>query len=170
MKSALIAALALTAIPVSAGAAPSATAGTGTGPARTVTRAEISAPGAQAVLDRARTLARQRGLHMCIAVVDASGTLVAFERMDGAITGCGDSAIAKAASSAKFGVPTDTFFTRARDANLPIGFVPGIVPAAGGAPLKQGSVVIGAVGVSGGNVETERDLAADTAAQDNAAQ
>lgn len=133
-------------------------------PPATLTRVEISADGARTVVDRARSLAVQRGLHMCIAVVDASGGLVAFERMDGAITGCIDSAIAKARSSAGFGVATDSFFERARQDNLPIGFVPGILPAAGGAPLKQGAVVIGAVGVSGGNVQTERDLAADTAA------
>ena len=131
---------------------------------QTVQATSISASGARSLLARAAQLATQRNLRMCIALTDATGQLIAFEKMDGSIPGCVESSIAKARSSAQFRVPTAAFFERAAKENLPLGFVPGILPAAGGAPLKQGEMVIGAVGVSGGNVQTERALAADIAA------
>jgi len=128
----------------------------------TIQRTSISAEGARSLTRKAVDLAKMRNLRMCIAVTDAYGQLVTFEKMDGAITGCVDSSIAKARSSAQFGVATSSFFTRATKENLPLGFVPGILPAAGGVPVKLDGIVIGAIGVSGGNVETETALAADT--------
>lgn len=89
----------------------------------TVQRTSISDEGARALTQRAVMLAKARNLRMCIAVADAYGQLVAFEKMDGAITGCVDSSIAKARSSAQFGVPTSAFFERATKENLPLGSV-----------------------------------------------
>ncbi|MFW7268305.1 GlcG/HbpS family heme-binding protein [Gluconacetobacter sp. Hr-1-5] len=108
-------------------------------------------------------LAESRHLKLCIAVEDTDGNLVAFIRMQGAYSGCVDASIAKAKSAARFARNTIEFFDAARAQNLPIGFVPGILPSAGGAVFKQGDVVVGSIGTSGDTNENEQALVIDAA-------
>lgn len=108
-------------------------------------------------------LAENRHLKICIAVEDTDGNLVAFIRMQGAYAGCVEASIAKAKSAARFARNTIEFFDAVRTQNLPIGFVPGILPSAGGAVFKQGDVVVGSIGTSGDTNENEQALVVDTA-------
>jgi uncharacterized protein GlcG (DUF336 family) len=84
-----------------------------------------------------------------IAVVDAAGELVAFQRMDdAALTSIGVSQ-AKARTAARFRRPT-----RALDSTLAAGRTAllafeGIMPVEGGVPIVVGGRVVGGVGVSG---------------------
>ncbi|GAN99178.1 MULTISPECIES: GlcG/HbpS family heme-binding protein [Komagataeibacter] len=108
-------------------------------------------------------LAENRHLRLCIAVEDTDGNLVAFIRMQGAYAGCVEASIAKAKSAARFARNTIEFFDAVRTQNLPIGFVPGILPSAGGAVFKQGDTVVGSIGTSGDTNENEQALVIDTA-------
>ncbi|MBB2173596.1 heme-binding protein [Gluconacetobacter asukensis] len=108
-------------------------------------------------------LAESRHLKLCIAIEDTDGNLVAFTRMQGAYAGCVEASIAKAKSAARFARNTIEFFDAARAQNLPIGFVPGILPSAGGAVFKQGDVVVGSIGTSGDTNENEQALVIDAA-------
>ena len=86
---------------------------------------------------------------VCIAVVDQSGLLLAFKRMDNAPPGCIDSSILKARSAALYRAPTVGFMERANGKEPSISTLPGMVPLGGGTPVLVSGRVVGAVGVSG---------------------
>jgi uncharacterized protein GlcG (DUF336 family) len=114
----------------------------------------ISLRQAQAMTDRARGHAELIGVPMNIAVVDGGGHLLAFARMDGAILGSIDIALAKAKTSVLFNGPSENLW----DYCKPGGPAPateytngGLIPYAGGVAVHDGDgTLIGAVGVSGG--------------------
>ena len=109
---------------------------------------------AQAMIERARAHATDIGVPMNIAVTDGGGHLLAFARMDGAILGSIDIALAKAKTSILFNGPSENLW----DFCKPGGPAPateytngGLIPYAGGVAMNDddGSLV-GAIGVSGG--------------------
>ena len=95
--------------------------------------------------------AQKNGWLMAVAIVDPSGELVFFEKMDGTQFGSIDVSIAKARSAARFKRPTKTY----EDALVAGGIglrslkVPGAMPVEGGVPLVENGKIIGAIGVSG---------------------
>lgn len=131
--------------------------------ASTAPQLNITTDAAMDMAHYAVGLAESRHLKLCIAVEDTDGNLVAFIRMQGAYAGCVEASIAKAKSAARFARNTIEFFDAARTQNLPIGFVPGILPSAGGAVFKQGETVVGSIGTSGDTNEAEQALVVDTA-------
>lgn len=96
--------------------------------------------------------AREKMPPLSIAVLDASGTLVAFQRQDGASPVSADVAVQKARSALRAGSPTSALAPVAaadaptRDALVALGIltIPGGIPL-----LADTSRLIGAVGVSG---------------------
>jgi uncharacterized protein GlcG (DUF336 family) len=97
-----------------------------------------------------------------IAVVDETGVLIAFCRMDGAPRFSADFAIAKAKTAAAFG--TETSSLEALYADRPVfaqSFVAqgGYFLGRGGVPIISQGEVIGAVGVSGSDSHGEEDIA-----------
>lgn len=134
------------------------------GPA-VVAQPNVSTERARELVAWAVARATAQNMPICVAVADADGHLLAFERMQGAYAGCVDASIAKARSSALFNISTKDFYDMVREKNLGIGFIPGILPAVAGVPLRQGKAVVGTVGVSGDTDVTEQTLAAETAAQ-----
>lgn len=100
-----------------------------------------------------------------IAIVDPSGLLVGFLRMDNAYPGSIDISIKKARTSVLFnGIPSNGLYNR----SLPSGDLYGIeetnnglVVFGGGVPIYVGGYLIGAIGVSGGSVA--QDVAVATA-------
>jgi len=86
---------------------------------------------------------------VCVAVVDQSGQLLAFKRMDNAPVGCIDSSILKGRAAALYRTATDKYMDRANGKEPAIATLPGLVPLGGGSPVKYKDSVIGAVGVSG---------------------
>jgi uncharacterized protein GlcG (DUF336 family) len=109
---------------------------------------------AQGMIERARAHATDIGVPMNIAVTDGGGHLLAFARMDGAILGSIDIALAKAKTSILFNGPSENLW----DFCKPGGPAPateytngGLIPYAGGVAMNDddGSL-IGAIGVSGG--------------------
>jgi uncharacterized protein GlcG (DUF336 family) len=118
---------------------------------------------AQTVIAAARAAAREIGVPMNIAVLDAGVHLKAFARMDGALLGSIDIAFGKAKTAALFGMNSEAVGEFCK----PAGTSPGLeltngtlVVFAGGIPIEDGDgSVIGAVGVSGGTVAQDLQVA-----------
>jgi glc operon protein GlcG len=111
----------------------------------------ISLDNAKKAAAAASAEARKNNWTMAIAVVDPSGTLVYYEKMDNTQTGSAKVAVDKARSAALFKRPTKVFQDRLTSGNagLPILGVEGAVPVEGGIPLVIDGHVVGAIGVSG---------------------
>ncbi len=99
----------------------------------------------------------------CIAVVDASGNLLAFARVEGAAVLARDPAIAKAATSASLSVPTGGIPFEF-GANLGSASHGNIVNLGGGLPIVFDGELLGAIGVGSG--ATEQDVAVAEAGRD----
>ena len=130
--------------------------------ADTVTRQSISLDAAQRVIAAAQAKATEMGLPAVIAVVDESGTLKAFSRMDGAALLSVDIAKDKAYTAIAFGIPTDAWFDFIKD-DPPllhgITKVPRLMVFGGGYPLKVGDAIVGGIGVSGGHYHQDMEVA-----------
>jgi uncharacterized protein GlcG (DUF336 family) len=114
--------------------------------------------GARRALAAAEAEARKNGWRVSVAVVDASGELMAFTRMDEAAITSVAVAQAKARTAARFRRPTkalDSSLTAGRTALLAF---EGIMPVEGGVPIVVGGRVVGGVGVSG--VTSQQDAVA----------
>lgn len=105
--------------------------------------------------------ARKNNWTMAIAVVDPSGTLVYYEKMDNTQIGSANFAIDKARSATLFKRPTKAFqdSLTAGNAGLPVLAVAGATPVEGGIPLVMDGHIIGAIGVSGDSPEHDGQCA-----------
>ena len=116
-------------------------------------------PGAPAAAARAGAL----GVPVNIAVVDLAGGMLAFARLDGAPLLSGSIAQDKAYTVAAFnGVPTHAWFGLIEaEPALREGIVhrDRLVIFGGGVPVTAGGTLVGAVGVSGGTAEQDREIA-----------
>ncbi|NUU68961.1 heme-binding protein [Enterobacteriaceae bacterium BIT-l23] len=115
----------------------------------TLTQTTLSWSDAENLLKTATEKAVSLEASVCVAVLDRSGQLLAFKRMDNAPVGCIDSAIKKGRAAVLYRTPTDKYMARANGQEPAIATLPGMVPLGGGAPVKTGSDVVGGVGVSG---------------------
>ena len=119
----------------------------------------ISLEDARKVAAAALAEAKKNKWNMAVAVVDASGLLVYFERMDETQFGSIDIAIGKARTAAAFKRPTKAL-EEALNANQPaILSFPNTLPREGGLPLMAGGQVIGAIGASGGKSSEDAQVA-----------
>jgi uncharacterized protein GlcG (DUF336 family) len=123
----------------------------------------ITLTAAQAVVDAACAKAAQIGVPMNVAVVDAGNNLTAFARMDGAWLGSIDIAQSKAYTARSFDMSTKDLAPLCQPNQPLFGIQAGnqgrLIVFAGGIPLVQNGEVIGAVGVSGGSVEQDHEVA-----------
>lgn len=118
---------------------------------------------ARAVIDAARAKAEEIGVPMNIAVVDEGNNLTAFARMDGAWLGSIDIAQNKAYTARSFNMSTKELAPLCQP-NEPLFGIHAsnqgrLIVFAGGIPLKSGDEVVGAIGVSGGSVEQDHEVA-----------
>jgi len=109
---------------------------------------------AQRLIDGAEAKAREIGTAMCIAVVDESGHLIAFKRMDGAKTLSIRLSDDKAHTAAISRRPTHEYNEMCQPGSLVFGIHTSsggrFSTVGGGYPVLDGDDVIGAIGVSGG--------------------
>jgi uncharacterized protein GlcG (DUF336 family) len=130
--------------------------------ARTLTKASISNEAAIEAIRAAETKAVEIGVPMCIAVVDESGILKGFSRMDGAALLSVDIAQDKAYSAVSFGIPTHGWFDFIKD-DPPLlhGIIktPRLTVFGGGYPISIDGAVVGGIGVSGGHYEQDMVVA-----------
>jgi uncharacterized protein GlcG (DUF336 family) len=122
----------------------------------------ITAETAKKVAAPAIAEARRNNWTMAIAIVDPSGDLVYFERMDDTQVGSVDVAISKARSAARFKRPTKAFqdALAAGGEGLRILALNGAIPVDGGLPLVMGGRIVGAIGASGGTSAQDGQVAA----------
>lgn len=131
--------------------------------ADTFQKQSVSADLAQRMIAAAEDKARELGVPMNIAIVDDSGVLKAFSRMDGAALLSVQIAQDKAYTAVGFGMPTHGWFDFIKnDPPLAAGAPSGIdrlVIFGGGYPIAIGGVVVGAIGVSGGHYNQDQEVA-----------
>lgn len=97
-----------------------------------------------------------------IAIVDSGANLVFFGSMDEAWIGSIDIAIRKAKTARYFDMDTQALGKMAQPGEPLYGIEAsngGLIVFGGGIPLKAGGKVIGAIGVSGGTVEEDIEVA-----------
>ena len=123
----------------------------------------LSLAEANRIVEGAVAAATEMGIKINVAVCDAGGRLVAFNRMDGAIWGGAYGSQGKAVASAAFGRSSGELQERA---STPI--ITGIlsaegghgIPSQGGLPIIRNGVVEGACGVGGGTSQQDEDCSA----------
>ena len=99
---------------------------------------------------------------MNIAIVDRGGNLVAFARMNGAWLGSVDIAIKKAKTANYFDMGSGEIGKLSQPGEPLYGIEisnNGLISFPGGVLLKDGSNIIGAIGVSGGLVKQDEKVA-----------
>jgi glc operon protein GlcG len=111
----------------------------------------IGVENAKKVAAAALAEARKNNWYMAVAVVDPSGTLVYYEKMDNTQTGSASVSIEKARTAALFKRPTKAFqdLVAGGGPGLRILGLPGAIPVEGGIPLMVNDQIVGAIGVSG---------------------
>ena len=117
---------------------------------------------ANRIVQGAIAKAEELNIKINVAVCDAGGRLIAFNRMDGAIWGGAYGSQGKAVASVAFGRPSGELQERA---DTPI--IRGImlaegghmIPSQGAVPVIRGGIVEGACGVGGGTSQQDEDCA-----------
>lgn len=128
---------------------------------RTTTNLDLGDAGR--LLEGARNRSTEIGVPMCIAITDAAGNLVAFERMDGGKITSITIAIDKAYTAAAAKKATHEYGAASQPGAPAYGINSAIggrlMVVGGGLPVLVGGEVIGAVGVSSGTPDQDRDVA-----------
>ncbi len=123
----------------------------------------LSIAEAKVLIDGARAEATKIGIPMCIAVVDESGNLIAFERMDGgkitSVTICQDKAYTAAAARKA----THEYNAACVPGNLAFGIHTSmggrLCVVGGGLPVSVGGTVVGGIGLSSGTPQQDMQCA-----------
>jgi uncharacterized protein GlcG (DUF336 family) len=128
---------------------------------------DINLEQAQAAVAAAQAKAKEIGVKMNIAVVDAGANLKAFARMDGAWLGSVDVSQKKAKTARFFDMPTGEIGKLSQPGGSLYNIEHsngGLITFPGGVPIVLNGVVIGAIGVSGNTVENDHLVATAGAA------
>lgn len=135
-------------VPISSATAPQPTYG-----------APISLDAAQAILSTARDVATRRGFRMAFAVVEPSGELVAFSRMDDTQYGSTHVAQRKAETAARYRLATSVMEARVLAGRTVTLANADNLPIAGGVPIVVEGRIVGAFGVSGASALEDDEVA-----------
>lgn len=129
----------------------------------------LTAAGAKIALAAAEGAALEKGLKVSIAVVDNTGHLLAFTRLDGAPLGTIEASFKKARTAALFAAPSKVFEELLHGGATSLLAFDVVTPSQGGVPIVLDGVCVGAVGGSGGSGE-EDELVARAGADELIAQ
>ena len=128
-----------------------------------ISKLTVSAAAAQRVIDAGVDEARRMGIAASIAVVDESGILRAFHRMDGAALVTVSSSQDKAFTAVGFGIASHAWYPMIKDDPALLHGVPSaierIVIFGGGVPITVDGQLVGGVGVGGGSHSQDRQIA-----------
>lgn len=120
---------------------------------------------AQVVAERAQRAAAEKKIDVAVVVVNREGRVIVAQRMDRSSYIHLELAERKAATAAATGAPT-SLLEKATDAGkTSLLSVPGIALIGGAVPLRRGGEIIGGVGISGGTVEDDENIAIAAADQ-----
>ncbi len=123
------------------------------------TVSELTLHAAQKILAEGVKLANGKQLNISIAITDRSGYLLAFFRMDNAALVTIDVAIQKAKTAALLNAPSKVFEDFVNNGQPSMTTTPGILPLQGRIPITYKDEIIGAVGVSGSDGDTDNTIA-----------
>ena len=117
---------------------------------------------ANRIIEGALAKARELNIRISVAVCDAGGRLVAFQRMNNAIWASAYGSQGKAVASAAFGRPSGELSERASHPT-PAGIAAAegghMIMGQGAVPILRDGVVEGACGVGGGTAQQDEDCA-----------
>lgn len=126
-------------------------------------KTEITLELAQKAIQKAIEKCIEMDVKQNIAIVDSGANLKAFARMDGAWLGSIDIAITKAKTARYFDMPTEEIGKLSQPGKSLFGIEHsngGLISFGGGIPIKnEQGTVIGAIGVSGGSVDQDMEVA-----------
>lgn len=122
------------------------------------TSQSITRQAAARLIAEAISASEQVGFEPVIAIVDAAGTLKAFERSDKSSFLAVNIAIDKAYTAASFGLTTAQWVDLLDDRGASnLRHVPRVMAAAGGFPIMEDGVIIGGLGISGGSWSQDQE-------------
>ena len=125
--------------------------------------AALTLEDARRVTAAAEAKAAEFGVGATITVVDGGGHVRFQSRMDSAPFGTLNVSANKAFTAASFGLPSKILTGLTQPGQSLFGFADAaggrIAIFGGGVPLIRGDEVLGAIGVSGGSVEQDQDIA-----------
>lgn len=124
-----------------------------------LTRHDLPLATAQRLLAKGLEIAAGHKAALALALVDRSGHLLAFARMDDAAIVTIKVAIGKARTAAWLKAPSKLFEDMIDAGKAAMTTVPGLVPLQGGVPLVIDGAIVGAVGVSGSTGEGDEAIA-----------
>lgn len=129
----------------------------------TYVRPTITAELAHEMIRRAEAKARELGMAVTTVIVDESGVLKAYSRMDGAALVAGGASNKKAKTAVGFGMPTgDAWHDFIKgDPILMHGAqqLDDFILLGGGMPIVVDGAMVGAIGVSGGHYQQDEQCA-----------
>jgi uncharacterized protein GlcG (DUF336 family) len=124
---------------------------------------QLTSHQASTIIEGAEAKAREMGLPVVTAILDAGAHLKALHRMDGAVLASIDIATRKAATAVLFQANSEDVWEYCKPGAPAPGLElsnGGLAPFGGGIPLRgPDGQVIGALGVSGGTVSQDMEVA-----------
>ena len=118
----------------------------------------LTLEGAKTIVAAAEVEAKKNGWSMSIAVVDAAGDLVFFEKSDNSGPVNADFAMRKARTAARYRRPTNALDSAVTAGRLQY-LATDALPIGGGVPIIVKGQVIGAVAASGGTAAQDAQVA-----------
>jgi uncharacterized protein GlcG (DUF336 family) len=130
---------------------------------KSIQKASISAEMANLLIQAAETKAKELGLKVATSIVDESGILKAFSRMDRAPLIAVDASKKKAITAVSFGLSTgEAWYDFIKDdpiLNNGVSNIKDFMLLGGGLPVLDEDQIIGAIGVSGGHYKQDEACA-----------
>jgi uncharacterized protein GlcG (DUF336 family) len=117
---------------------------------------------AEKISEAAKLKAKEIDVPMNIAIVDEGANLKSFHRMDNAWLGSVDISIKKAKTARFFDMPTGEIGKLSQPGGPLYGIEHsngGLISFPGGVLLKAGGQIVGAIGISGGSVDQDHEVA-----------
>jgi glc operon protein GlcG len=126
--------------------------------------APITMEQAKKAAEAAIAKAREIAVPNAVAVVESTGDLVYFVKMDGAPYSAIQLAQQKAVAAARYRRPTKFFYDSVEAGHAFFMTFPGVAVTPGGVPIIIEGKLVGAIGVSGGNGEQDVQVSSAGAA------
>lgn len=123
--------------------------------------ASLTRTAAAALIDAARASAEAMGVEVAVAVTDPGGHLKAFERTDGAAFLTVEVAVNKAWTAASYNLDTRSWneYLQNDPRALSLAYLPRLTAIPGGFPVRENGLLIGGLGISGGNAAQDQEIA-----------
>ena len=127
----------------------------------TFSKESISSSLSVAMIENAFAKAKELEMGIAVTIVDESGVIKAFHRMDNAPFIASDASRKKALTAVGFGMPTgDSWYGFIKDDPILMngaGQLNDFILLGGGSPIMVNEKLVGAIGISGGHYKQDED-------------